>query len=645
MEERFRNIHPLRWFPEFLELSRRRFRSQGQLLATSVLVGVVAGLGAVLFSSLCSIVVHYTLGGIVGYHADGPANEAKLGWLPETVTAFRPLLLLVIPTIGGLLSGIIVFSIAPEAEGHGTDAVIAAYHYREGQIRARVPLVKIVASAITIGTGGSGGREGPIAQIGAGFGSLLANLLRLRPADRRVLLAAGMGAGIAAIFRAPLAGALFAAEIMYRSPEFESEVILPAGLACVVSYCTFGLCFSSWTPLFKTPHLNLTSPYQLLPYLGLAVWLAILAMLYTRTFYGMTHLFHRWNIPRMVKPAVGAFLTGVVGLALYYGFSGDESVLSVMSFGYGILQDGLSIDPANPALKPTLHLALLLFAVAIGKILTTSLTIGSGGSGGVFGPAMVVGGCGGGALGIVLQHLWPDLVPSPGVYVLLGMAGFFAAAAKTPFSTLIIVSEMTGDYQMILPSLWVCTIAYMLSDEQSLYSWQVESRSKSPVHQGNFLREVLDGLKVSPYILTGSQTMSLRQDEKFDRVLDRFSKDDVPMLPIVDNDGRLLGIVSLEEVNVALQTPAARPLLLAADLMRTRVTPLLPGQDLRQALELFIENDLMALPVIASNEDRRVVGIVRRSDITSAYLHKLHGPNGDGKPAEAVDGQTKGEGI
>ena len=181
---------------------------------------------------------------------------------------------------------------------------------------------------------------------------------------------------------------------------------------------------------------------------------------------------------------------------------------------------------------------------------------------------MVIGGCGGGALGIVLHHFAPHLVPNPASYVLLGMAGFFAAAAKTPFSTLIIVSEMTGDYQMILPSLWVCTIAYMLSDEQSLYSWQVESRSKSPVHQGSFIREVLAGLKVSPYIRTASQTMTLRQDDSFDEVLTRFSTDDLTMLPVVDEQGRLLGIVSLEEVNVALQTPSARPLLIAADLMR-----------------------------------------------------------------------------
>jgi CIC family chloride channel protein len=145
-----------------------------------------------------------------------------------------------------------VYTLAPEAEGHGTDAAIAAYHHQQGLIRPRVPLVKIVASALTLGTGGSGGREGPIAQIGAGFGSFLGNLLRLRPAERRILMAAGMGAGVAAIFRAPLAGALFAAEVLYRSPDFESEVIIPAGLASVLAYCTFGLVFG-WSPLFSLP--------------------------------------------------------------------------------------------------------------------------------------------------------------------------------------------------------------------------------------------------------------------------------------------------------------------------------------------------------------------------------------------------------
>src|SRR6516225_7286422 len=220
--------HPLRWFPEFLEFGRRRFRSQGRVLSASILVGIIAGLGGVVFSVAGQLVVQVGLEGLAGYRVAGPAGEVHFPWLPSFDSAFRPWMLLLVPTLGGLVSGFLVFRFAPEAEGHGTDAAIAAYHVGRGIIRPRVPLIKLVASALTIGTGGSGGREGPIAQIGAGFGSLLATLLGYRAAERRVLLAAGMGAGIAAIFRAPLAGTLFAAEILYCSPEFEPEVILPA---------------------------------------------------------------------------------------------------------------------------------------------------------------------------------------------------------------------------------------------------------------------------------------------------------------------------------------------------------------------------------------------------------------------------------
>jgi CIC family chloride channel protein len=204
-----------------------------------------------------------------------------------------------------------------------------------------VPLVKIVASAVTLGTGGSGGREGPIAQIGAGFGSFLGGLLRLGPTERRILMAAGMGAGVAAIFRAPLAGAMFAAEVLYRSPDFESEVIIPAGLASVLAYCTFGLAFG-WAPLFSLPDdtrdlLTFNDPRQLVGYTLLALFLVVLAMLYTRSFYGITHLFHRLKMKPHFKPAIGAFLTGALGLGLFFSLRQEPQVLSVLSFGYGSL--------------------------------------------------------------------------------------------------------------------------------------------------------------------------------------------------------------------------------------------------------------------------------------------------------------------
>ncbi len=263
--------HPLSWIPEFFTLTRSRVRTQSPLLGAAVLVGVVAGVGAVFFQIACQFAVYLALNVGVGYYPKEPAGEHPASWvvhppswMPQPRKDFEPWLLLVIPTIGGLLSGVLVFSLAPEAEGHGTDAVIAAYHDRKGKIRYRVPLIKTVASAITIGSGGSGGREGPIAQIGAGFGFFLANVLGFKASERRVLMAAGMGAGIAAIFRAPLAGALFAAEVLYWSPEFEPEVIMPAGLACVVSYCTFGLFFrDGWHPLFgdKLGALTFDNPF------------------------------------------------------------------------------------------------------------------------------------------------------------------------------------------------------------------------------------------------------------------------------------------------------------------------------------------------------------------------------------------------
>jgi len=614
----------LRWSSELLKLGQRRIRSQARLLGLAILVGIVAGLGAILFYLATQVVEHYALGTLVGYRPEPrPGGESLPFWLSWGDSAFRPWLLLVVPAVGGLLSGVLVYSLAPEAEGHGTDAVIAAYHLRQGEIRPRVPLVKTVASALTIGTGGSGGREGPIAQIGAGFGSLLANLLRLRPVDRRVLMAAGMGAGIAAVFRAPLAGALFAAEVLYRSPEFEPEVIMPAAIASTVSYCTFAL-YGGWRPLFQTPDFTFTDPRQLLPYFLLVLFMILLAALYTRTFYGMTALFRRLPVPKHLKPAVGAFLTGAVALTLYL-WLGQRTILAVLSFGYSSIQSAIN-DGANSS-------ALLLLAVALGKIVTTSLTIGSGGSGGVFGPSMVIGGCGGGALGILLHRLWPTLVPFPAAFVVVGMAGFFAAAAKTPFSTLVIVSEMTGGYHLLLPSLWVCALAFVLSDERSIYSSQVDSRSRSPAHQGNYVREVLAGVRVSRFLATGAPFPALQASDPLPAVIERLGRSPFPVVPVIDDENRLLGVVNLEEVHLVSQSPHMGPLIVAQDLMRSDVRPLQPDDSLDVALESFVENDLLALPVVDDLRSRKVLGLVRRFEIASAYLRHVHGPGAGGTRA------------
>lgn len=625
--------HPLRWFPEFLDLNRKRLRPQARVLGLSLVVGVIAGLGSVLFYVLSRSVFHYTLVNLAGYSPGEPGGETPL--FGEVVERFHPWLLLVIPTIGGLISGFLVYTFAPEAEGHGTDAAIAAYHQGQGNIRPRVPLIKLLASAVTLGTGGSGGREGPIAQIGAGFGSWVGKVFRLRPVDRRILLAAGMGAGIAAIFRAPLAGAIFAAEVLYRSPDFESEVIIPAGLASVVAYCTFASVFNFWTPLFSIAPdvqnmLSFNRPLHLLSYTLLALLMVVLAMFYTRSFYGITRLFHRVPIRPHFKPAIGAFLTGALGLAFYYLLGEEPRVLAVLGVGYGMIQDAMVVSPAA---EGSLFLALILTIIAIGKIVTTGLTIGSGGSGGVFGPSMVIGGCGGGALGIVLHKLSPGLVPHPACFVIVGMAGFFAAAAKTPFSTLVIVSEMTGNYNLLLPTLWVCAVTFLLSDEQSIYSSQVESRSRSPAHQGDFVRELLTGLVVDQFVTPRERVPVLQPGDNLGAVIDRLGSTNYTSLPVTDPNGRYLGVISLEEVHLASRLPNLQAFIDASDLMRLDIAPLQSGDRLDRALELFVESNLLELPVVDGTPEHRVVGIVTRSDVSSNYLKLVQGMSESKKAA------------
>ncbi|HUK64299.1 MAG TPA: chloride channel protein, partial [Dongiaceae bacterium] len=389
-------------------------------MALSSLVGVVAGLGAILFQYLCQYGSHLFLDLLAGLRMDGPPGEAVL--VPLSHSPFRPWMLPIVAGVGGLLTGLLVQRFAPEAAGHGTDEAIDAFHRRAAVIRGRVPIVKTIASALTLGSGGSGGREGPIAQIGAGFGSFLALRLGLSERDRRILLAAGLGAGVGSIFRAPLAGALFAGEVLYSDPEFEPDVIIPAAISTIIAYCVFSLKFG-FGALFDAPLFTFHSMVELLPYTALAVITALAAGLFVKMFYGTHALFSRLALPAWAKPMIGGVLTGGLALAAYTWVR-DVRVLDVLSFGYGSIQH---------AMRGELPLTLLL-VIAFGKMLTTSMSIGSGGSGGVFGPSMVIGGALGGAVGLLAHQWWPGVVVQPGAFVVVGMAGFFSAAANTPIS-------------------------------------------------------------------------------------------------------------------------------------------------------------------------------------------------------------------
>jgi CIC family chloride channel protein len=590
-------------------------KSSGKWFVLSTLIGIVAGLGAITFQIASQSVLHFTLAEVAGYVPREPAGEQAL--FPHQPRSVVPWLIVAVMAAGGLVSGIIVYTFAPEAEGHGTDAAIEAFHQKRGFIRARIPIIKMITSAISIGTGGSGGREGPIAQIGAGFGSFLATQLKLSARDRRIMLAAGMGAGVGSIFRAPLAGALFAAEILYRDADLESDVIVPAAISSIVGYSVFTMFLPAhlrFVPLFGS-QLNYTvaSPLELMPLTLLAAILAIVGVAYIKVFYATHRGFKRIPIIPHVRPMIGAALAGVCGISLYYFTGRDERSLAVLSTGYGTLQ---------AAVEDCRGIGVwLLVAIALLKIATTSLTIGSGGSGGVFGPSMVIGGCIGGAVGVFIHGIWPDLVPQPEVYVIVGMAGFFAGCAHAPISTMIMVSEMTGDYKLLLPTMWVSTLCFILCRPWTLYEKQVPSRLESPAHRGDFLIDVLEGIRVSDVPL--KQRQPVRESTSLHEILRMLPESLQNYFPVFDSQDRLVGIFSTNDVRSYLYDDTLWTLAVARDVMTTNIVSVVPEDDLNTAMQRFTELNLDELPVVSGDDSTSLLGMLRRKDAIGVYNKRL----------------------
>ena len=450
--------------------------SRVRLLVASVVLGAAVAVGAIAFLSACEFVTHLALTKCAGYRPGGPLGETVL--VPSAVGgSLRVWLLVPIAALGGLVSGWVTRRFAPKASGPGTDTAIRAYHEAGGWVHGRVAVVKILATALTIGTGGSGGREGPMVQVGAGVGSWLAGWFGFGAAGRRVLLAAGMGAGVAAVFRSPLGGTLFAAEVLYRSEEIESEVLIPAAVAAVTAHMTIGAVLG-WGPLLPTFSAPVAAPLHFAAYALLTLVLVVLARLYVLVNHRASGWFAKPPHPgRQSSQLSGAGLAAIIGVSLYSVFGRDEHALAVLGFGLGTLQQIL-IQPEN-------FTAGLLIALALGKLVTTPLTVQSGGSGGVFGPALIIGGCGGGALGLLLTPLGPQWIPAPTAFLVVGMAGFFAAAAKTPFSTLVLVCEVTGGFGLIAPALGVCVGCFLLSGRDSLFDSQPAHRKNASVPESS----------------------------------------------------------------------------------------------------------------------------------------------------------------
>ena len=604
----------------------------------AMVVGIVAGIGAILFHLMCIGVSHFSLNYLAGYEPGGPANEVEY----EDLVAPRPpeiraadeakadeshvnlWMLLLVPTVGGLVSGFIVYRFAPEAGGHGTDSVIHAFHHDRGKIRGRVPIVKMISSAITLGTGGSGGREGPISQIGAGFGSWFSSRFGLSDDQRRILMTAGLGAGIGAIFHAPLAGAIFAVEVLYRDPEFESEALIPAFVATTIAYCVFSIAFG-FKPLFDIPaNLHFEQPLLLIPMTVLAVLMAYMSWAYVRCLMTFEHFFKEMRISRYLKPALGALLTGAVGVSLYLMFTSQGSAaqhhaLSVMSIGYGYLQH--IINPTDPT---SLSITLLI-AVGLGKILTTSLTIGSGGSAGTFGPCMVVGGTLGAVVGVVCHQVLPGIVTAQSIptFAILGMVAFFAAAANTPLAALLVVCEVTAGYKLLLPAMWVCAIAYLLGRAWTLYPTQVAARSDSPAHSDEFIIDVMKGLTVSKALTSAHRVFSkVPLDMPLFDLSRLVASTMQTCFPVVGPDDRYAGLISIQDIRQFLYESNVGPLAVAHDLA-TPAKPLFMTTDLSSAMKRFALERFEELPVVDEEQPDKIVGMLRRIDVISTYDRRL----------------------
>jgi CIC family chloride channel protein len=436
-------------------------------LLLGIIIGVVAGLGAVIFYLTLRYTTHFLLGYVAGYHLPTPLVE---GSSPGSRHYQRPWALPLVTTGGALVSALIVAKFAPEASGHGTDSAIEAIHTDPRHIRARVVVVKMISSALTIGSGGSAGREGPAAQISAGFSSMLARRLHLSDEDGRILVSLGVGAGIGAIFGAPLGGAVLAASIIYRE-DLEYRVLYPGFVTSATAFAVFGS-FLGFDPMFGyiDAEYRFESAWPLLWFVVLGVVAATVGYLYARIFYATEALTTRLRGGPVLWPTIGGLLVGMLGLA----------IPQILASGYGWVQ--LATTKAGLLTIP-LWIVLVL---PIAKIVATSLSIGTGGSGGIFGPGIVIGAFVGAAIWRLgdIFHL-PGVPDSPGIFVVVGMMACFGSVAHAPLAILIMVAEMTGSFSVVPGAIIAVGIASLLMHHTkvSIYRSQRLNRETAEVER------------------------------------------------------------------------------------------------------------------------------------------------------------------
>lgn len=574
-------------------LVTRLRETQGGLIALALLVGCGAGLGAVVFRKLIAAFTHL-LTGHADYSAAGHAGNPNLPLL-------GPFFVLLVPVAAGLVYGPLVHRFAPEARGHGVPEVMFAVAQRGGRIGAQVAIVKSLASALTIGSGGSVGREGPIVQIGAALGSTLGRLARLTENRLRILVACGAAGGIAATFNAPMAGVFFAMELILRDYTVESfgVVVLSSVTASVIGRAVLGS-----APFMSPPHFEVSHPaeYALFALLGLLG--ALVGVGFTRTLYLVEDLCDRaWRGPEWLRPAAGGLLLGLLLLA----------VPQMYGVGYPVLQNAVNGQYA---------IAFLLLLL-VAKIAATSLTIGIGGSGGVFAPSLFMGAMLGSAFGAIAHHAAPSLTASPGAYALVGMGAVFAGSARAPITAVVILFELTGEYSIILPMMTAIVVAALISrrlTSSTIYTLKLRRRGVDldapPVDPrmtalvSTVMAPVPDPLPATSTIAPASLRLALSAHGA---------------LPVIDGNGSYQGLVTSRAAAEALADPEPRgpegghPATVGA--LAEMPAPLTADMPLADALHHLTTTDGTGLPVLDTDRSALVGWVTHQ-----AVLRALHAP-------------------
>jgi len=553
-------------------------------VAMAVTVGTLAAIGA--------IVLRQLIRAVQWIFFDQGAQLVGATGVPWT----QRLHILIAPAVGMVVVSWIVRRWAPEAQGHGVPEVQYAIRKLGGRIRARVAAVKALASAISIGSGGSVGREGPIVQIGSSLGSTVGQAMGLGPDQTRIMVAAGSAAAIGATFNAPIAGVMFAMEVILGNFAARSFglVVIASVTSTAISQAVLGR-----EPSFRLIEtFSLVSEWEFLLYLALGVFTGLIALAFVQSVYWFEDSFDAWKLSPSLKALIGGLGVGALG------FFGSDMI-------FGVGHEGVEL-----ALQGDLAVGFMLGLVVL-KILATSVTLGAGGSGGVFAPALFIGAMAGGAFGKAANQVFPTLTAPPGAYALVGMAALFAAAAHAPITGIIILFEMTDNYRIILPLMFAVVVAHLMASaiyHDSIYS--IKLRRKGALAAPQQEMGVLDLLLVTDAMSPEFETVS--PDLSLDEMTEVAREGKVRSWLVIGSEETLMGIVTETDLETAIVSGAAEDSTVR-DIMTTALTTCTPGEPLRTAFRRFADRAVYQIPVVEEDDPHKVAGVLRRNELLWAF--------------------------